>query len=91
MDENNVCDWSKLDDIVAGIAKFSCYTSSQFGTFDFDEVADSTAQSTQKERRVRRKADSGIEKRPITVTQAADPESGRSKVEIVFNTIKEVL
>lgn len=91
LDEQNVCDWSKLDAIVAGFAKSFSATSSAFGTFDFDAAASSSA--VQKERRVRRKADPVAEKRPTAVTEAeaGASESGRSKVEIVHNTIKEVI
>lgn len=89
MEEHNIYDWSKLDGIVAGITKTCCYTPSMFGTFSFDGCADST-QATQKQRRIRRKIDPASEKRPITVTETNKSESGCSKVEIVFNTIKEV-
>lgn len=91
MDEHNICDWSKLDGIIAAIAKSFAGTSSVFGTFDFDEVAGSS-QATQKERRVRRKADTTAMKRPISVTEseAAASGNGSSKVEVIFNTIKEV-
>lgn len=91
MDEHNICDWSNLDGIIAAIAKSFAGTSTIFGTFDFEEVAGSS-QATQKERRVRRKADAAAMKRPISVTEseAGASETGSSKVEVVFNTIKEV-
>lgn len=78
-----------MDRIVAGIAKSGSYTPSMYGTFDFDELADST-QTTQKQRRERRKLDPTTEKRPTTVTTTSKSENQCSKVEIVFNTIKEV-
>ncbi|XP_055317108.1 EP300-interacting inhibitor of differentiation 3-like [Sitodiplosis mosellana] len=91
LDEHNICDWSKLDGITAGFAKSFAATSSTFGIFDFDDVA-GASQAAQKERRVRRKAaNPTAEKRPTTVTEAGvNTETGSSKVEIVFNTIKEI-
>ncbi|XP_055307744.1 EP300-interacting inhibitor of differentiation 3-like isoform X2 [Sitodiplosis mosellana] len=91
LDEHNICDWSKLDGITAGFAKSFSATSSTFGIFDFDDVA-GASQAAQKERFVRRKAaNPTAEKRPTTVTEAGvNTETGSSKVEIVFNTIKEI-
>ncbi|XP_031625766.1 EP300-interacting inhibitor of differentiation 3 [Contarinia nasturtii] len=88
LDENNVCDWSKWDEHIVCSAKFYCYKPSFYGAFDFDEVATST--QIQKERKVRRKAEVGIEKRPTNVTEAATNQSGHPKVDIVLNTIKDI-
>lgn len=88
-DESNVCDWSKLDETVIRMAKPFYFTPSMFGTFDFDEVAGSS-QATQKQRRVRRKAEPCVEKRPIAVTQSENTEKQITKVEQVFKIIAEV-
>lgn len=87
-DEENV-DWSKLDVYAIKIAKTFNHTASMFGTFDFDYVADGT-QAVQKERKVRRKVDPGVEKRPMTVAQSEDTETKTTKVEQVLEKIKEV-
>lgn len=91
LDDNNVCDWSKLDGIIAGIGKPFAGMISMFGTFDFNNVVGSS-QASQKERRVRRKAGLAAEKRPTAVTEdeAGTSESGSSKVEIVHKAIKDV-
>lgn len=60
-----------------------------FGTFDFDVIAEA-AESTQKQRRVRRKTELGVEKRPISVTQSGGSKTGTAKVEAVLKTIKDV-
>lgn len=60
-----------------------------FGTFDFDDIADGT-QAMQKQRRTRRKAELGVEKRPIAVAQSQNSERRTTKVEQVFMRIKEV-
>lgn len=69
-------------------------SASIFGSFEFESFEDvHDASQPQKERRVRRrKPDPITEKRPITITETeADAiEMASSKVEIVFNTIKEV-
>lgn len=83
-----MCDWSKLDGVAARIAKPFCFTASMFGTFDFDDVADGT-QATQKQRKVRRKAELGVEKRPTNVAEATNSQNQTTKVEQVFLTIKE--
>lgn len=89
MGENNFCDWSKLDKNVVKIAKTFNYTASMFGTFDFDYVADGT-QTVQKERRVRRKADPGVEKRPISVTHSEDAATKTTKVDQILTKIQSV-
>lgn len=88
-DENHVCDWSKLDEHVVKIAKTFNYTPSMFGTFDFDAVRDST-QTVQKERKTRRKAEPGVEKRPISVTQPEDATAKTTKVDQVLSKIQSV-
>lgn len=89
LDEQNVHDWSKFDPIVAKISKTICYSSSLFGTFDFDAKAQ-TSQAVEKPKRARRKTEIAEEKRPISVTQAGTTDAGRSKVETVLHTIKDV-
>lgn len=89
MGENNVSDWSKLDRHVVKIAKTFNHMASMFGTFDFDSVA-SGSQTVQKERRVRRKADPGVEKRPISVTQSDDAATKTTKVDLVLSKIQNV-
>lgn len=88
-DENHICDWSKLDGHVVKIAKTFNYTASMFGTFDFDHVADGS-QAVQKQRRVRRKADPGVEKRPIAVSQSEDASTKTTKVDQVLSQIQSV-
>lgn len=87
-DENHVCDWSKLDEHVVQIAKTFSYTPSMFGTFDFGHVP--PTQTIQKERRTRHKAEPGVEKRPINVTQSEDALAKTTKVELVFKKIESV-
>lgn len=69
-------------------------STSIFGSFEFESIVDvHDASQAQKERRVRRrKPDPIAEKRPTTVTETESGavEIASSKVEIVFNTIKEV-
>lgn len=89
MEGTNIVDWSKLDRQVVKIAKTFNHTASMYGTFDFDHVADQT-QTAQKQRRTRRKADPGVEKRPISVTQPQDAEKKTTKVELIFNKIESV-
>lgn len=60
-----------------------------FGTFDFENIVDGT-QVTEKQRRVRRKADVGVEKRPVAVKEDENPVHQTSKVELVYETIKNV-
>lgn len=88
-DESDVHDWSKLDDVVAKMARTFEYTPSLFGTFDFDAVAQQS-EATQKQRKTRRKAEIAEEKRPVAVTQSGKADSGAAKVEAIFNIIKEV-
>lgn len=88
-DETNVSDWSKLDGTVAKMSKSFSYTPSMFGTFDFDHLPDDT-QSTQKQRKTRRKAEPTEEKRPTSLQESSSTNSGTAKVEAVFNIIKEV-
>lgn len=88
-DENHVNDWSKLDVDVVKIAKTFNYTPSMFGTFDFDHVPDST-QAVQKQRRARRKAEPGVEKRPVAVTQSEEASNKTTKVELVLKKIETV-
>lgn len=89
LDENGVHDWSKMDKIVAGMAKTFNPIPSMFGTFDFDDQPE-TSQAAEKQRRTRRKADPTTEKRPTSVDQAENPDGRTSKVEHVFNQIQEV-
>lgn len=88
-DESNIFDWTKLDGAVTRIAKSFCFTPSMFGTFDFDVVAGSS-QAVEKQRRVRRKTELGIEKRPVAVTQSETAEKQITKVEQVYKIIEEV-
>lgn len=88
-DEKHVCDWSKLDEHVVKIAKAFNYSASMFGTFDFDYVPDGS-EAVQKQRRARRKADPGIEKRPTAVTQSEDASTKTTKVEQVLEKIQSV-
>lgn len=88
-DENHVCDWSKLDEHVVKMAKTFNYTPSMFGTFDFDRAPDTT-QAVQKERRTRRKAELGVEKRPVAVTQSEEAATKTTKVELVLKKIESV-
>lgn len=89
MDENEFCDWSKLDAHVVRVAKTFNFTPSMFGTFDFDYVANAS-QAVQKERKARRKADPGVEKRPISVTQSETAKEKTTKVDQVLIRINEV-
>lgn len=87
--DTNIVDWSKLDQHVMKIAKTFNSTASMYGTFDFDQVVDQT-QTVQKQRRTRRKAELGEEKRPIAVTQSQGEARKTTKVELVFNKIESV-
>lgn len=88
-DDTNACNWLKLDEYVVKIAATFKNTPSMFGTFDYDHVDDGT-QTAQKERRTRRKADPGIEKRPTAVTQSDDAEKKTTKVELIFQKIQNL-
>lgn len=88
-EETNVEDWSKLDGIAAAISKSFFYTTSMFGTFDFDDLTEGT-QASQKQRKTRRKAEPSVEKRPTAVSESGNASAGSAKVEAVFNTIKDV-
>lgn len=86
LDERNTGDWSKL----IRIKSFSG-SNSIFGSFEFECFEDVLDVShAQKEKRVCRRKDSIVENRPTTVTETSANESASSKVEIVFNTIKQV-
>lgn len=71
------------------MSKAFSYTTSMFGTFNFDDLAEGT-QATQKQRKTRRKAEPTVEKRPTAVSESGNASAGSAKVEAVFNTIKDV-
>lgn len=75
--------------MVAEMANTFIFMPSMFGTFDFEDVAAGT-QDNQKQRRTRKKAETAVEKRPISVTQSGDTETGCAKVEQVLKIIKNV-
>lgn len=65
-----------------------CFSSSMFGSFDFDTAYE--VPQTQRQRQARRRNENAIEKRPTNVSQTSEAETGSAKIRMTMQQIKQV-